>query len=53
MTPDQPVSKDPMAAAGASTLKVEREGPAVDGVKEVSACIQCSRIRVKEHLLSL
>lgn len=37
MTPESHVNKDPMAAAGVSTLKAEREGP-VEGVKEVSAC---------------
>lgn len=42
MTPELATSKDPMAAAGASTLKAEKEGPAVDGVegvKEVSAVV--------------
>lgn len=35
MTPEVPISSDPMAAAGASTLKAEKEGPAVNGVKGV------------------
>lgn len=35
MTPERSPSKDPMTAAGASTLKVEREGPAVQGVEGV------------------
>lgn len=42
MTPEVPVSKDPMAAAGASTLKAEKEGAAVEGVegvKEVSTFV--------------
>jgi len=34
VTPEIPISYDPMAAAGTSTLKAEREGPAVNGVRE-------------------